>query len=251
MLFLRRLFIAGVALSAITGSVISAHATTLYLKGDVVYRERMALPENAEVEVSLNDVSLADAPSTTISSAIFKPHASSPIPYELKFDSAVIDPKHRYALQARISVDGKLLFVTTENHAVFAGDDNDTQIFVKMVAAAPETFNRMQLVGDWIIKDIDDKKSEGSAPLTITFSQDGLSSIYAGCNRMSSAVTIDASKMVFGTIMATRMACDDVLMKQEQQLSKIISRVQNYTLKDGTLTLLDAQSKPLLVLSRE
>lgn len=246
----RRFLFAGAATISLLSQFGAAHATTLYLKGDVVYRERMALPETAQVEVVLADVSLADAPATIIASTSFVPNHSSPIPYELKFDSGAINPKHHYALQAKISVGEQLLFTTTTNHAVFAGDENDTQIFVERTSSAPETANRQQLVGSWVINEIDGKKPEGRSPLTIMFSSDGRAAVYAGCNNMSAEVKIDNRKMNFGLIMSTQMACDEVLMKQEEKVSKILSRVQNYELAADGLVLLDAQSKPIIKLTR-
>ena len=40
------------------------------------------------------------------------------LPFHLSYDPAQVKPGHRYSVSARIEVDGKLLFITTENHAV-------------------------------------------------------------------------------------------------------------------------------------
>ncbi|MNR67371.1 hypothetical protein D3C85_1913250 [compost metagenome] len=41
-----------------------------------------------------------------------------PLAFNLSYDPLTIEPNHRYSVNARIEVDGKLMFITTENHAV-------------------------------------------------------------------------------------------------------------------------------------
>jgi putative lipoprotein len=105
------------------------------------------------VEVKLVDVSRADGPSKTIAEVSKVVEGQSPILYKLKFDSADIQPGHSYALQARITVDGRHWSTTPTRHPVFAGTDR-TEIFVQCVnnsgAASPET-----PVGRWLAEDID------------------------------------------------------------------------------------------------
>ena len=79
--------------------------------GNVIYRERMALPDIAVLEVQLQDVSLADAPATVISSATISPTGQVPIPFSLDYRPETIDPANRYALSARIEVEGRLMFI--------------------------------------------------------------------------------------------------------------------------------------------
>ncbi|MNO06433.1 hypothetical protein D3C81_2281980 [compost metagenome] len=38
--------------------------------------------------------------------------------FHLSYDPMQVEPTHRYSVNARIEVDGKLMFITTENHAV-------------------------------------------------------------------------------------------------------------------------------------
>ncbi|WP_367272350.1 YbaY family lipoprotein [Phreatobacter sp.] len=57
---------AGFAGLALGLNAAAAMAETRTLSGMVIYRERIALPPSAVVEVKLVDISLADAPSRTI-----------------------------------------------------------------------------------------------------------------------------------------------------------------------------------------
>src|SRR3546814_5741440 len=61
-------------LSALTLSACASTAPagqTIAVTGSVTYRERIALPPTARIEVKLDDVSLADAPSRTLASQRF------------------------------------------------------------------------------------------------------------------------------------------------------------------------------------
>ncbi|NUU35572.1 YbaY family lipoprotein [Pseudomonas sp. C2B4] len=88
------------------------------LDGEVFYLQRIALPPNAVLSVSLQDISLADAPAKVIDEQRGPVKGQVPLPFHLSYDPTQIEPNHRYSINARIEVDGKLLFITTENHAV-------------------------------------------------------------------------------------------------------------------------------------
>ena len=90
------------------------------VSGAVVYRERMALPPNATIIVRLLEVTQADAPAELLAEQIVAPSGRQvPIPFELRYSSERVDPGHSYAVRAEIrDADGRLLFATTEHHAV-------------------------------------------------------------------------------------------------------------------------------------
>lgn len=104
---------------------------TQTLTGTVGYRERIALPLGAEVEVKLVDVSLADAPSTTIAETRFKPETQVPIAFALTYDPSRIDDAHSYALQARITDQGQLMFITTMHYPVLQGGQNMADLMLQ------------------------------------------------------------------------------------------------------------------------
>lgn len=97
------------------------------VKGSVAYRERIALPPNAIVTIKLQDVSLADAPATMIAEQTFETDgAQVPFDFELSYNAADIDSRHRYSVSARIEVDGKLRFINDTAYPVIT-DQNKTQ----------------------------------------------------------------------------------------------------------------------------
>jgi len=83
------------------------------VSGNVSYLDRSALPENAVVEVELVDASRADAPATVLASySTTTAGAQQPFPFELAYDPAQISPGALVLVQARITVDGQLRYIS-------------------------------------------------------------------------------------------------------------------------------------------
>ena len=84
------------------------------LTGSVTYRSRIALPPDARVVVTLEDVSRADEPSTLVATRTIPTRGQQvPIPFELPYDPALIDPARRYAVRAQILRGNEPLFSST------------------------------------------------------------------------------------------------------------------------------------------
>jgi putative lipoprotein len=99
------------------------------VSGTVTYRERMALPPTAVLEVKLQDVSKADTPATLIAEQkITTGGKQVPIAFELKYDPAKIEAKHCYAVSARILVDGQLRWVTDNTYPVLTEGSSATGV---------------------------------------------------------------------------------------------------------------------------
>jgi putative lipoprotein len=96
------------------------------LDGEVFYLQRIALPPTATLSVSLQDVSLADAPAVVLDEQRGPVKGQVPLPFHLSYDPTQVKPGHRYSVSARIEVDGKLVFISTEHHGVQL-DGNDPQ----------------------------------------------------------------------------------------------------------------------------
>ncbi|MDP3782907.1 MAG: YbaY family lipoprotein [Sphingopyxis sp.] len=92
--------------------------------GQITYRERIALPPTAQIEIQLSDVSLMDAPSRTIAQQSFTADGRQvPFAFSLTVDKRPLDPRHSYAVSARITdASGRLMFITdTRNSVAFDG----------------------------------------------------------------------------------------------------------------------------------
>ena len=107
------------------------------LNGVVTYLQRIALPPNAIVEVSLQDVSKMDAPAEVLDSVkIPSAGRQVPIPFTLHYDPAQIDERYTYTVSTRITVDGVLMWISkTHNPVLTRGAPTDNvEILVEQVA---------------------------------------------------------------------------------------------------------------------
>jgi copper homeostasis protein (lipoprotein) len=132
--------IAAVLLALGTSATAGAQGATL--SGTVTYRERIALPPTAVIEVWLEDVSRADAPGAIVGSVRITRPGQVPLKFAMTYDPADVSPARRYAVRARI-VDGKtILFATTDTTLVLTqGHGASPNLVLQMVkqpaAASP------------------------------------------------------------------------------------------------------------------
>ncbi len=103
------------------------------LRGSVAYRERVALPADAIVEVRLSDVSLQDVAAPVVAeTTIATAGRQVPIPFELRYDARSIRPDRTYAVRAAIRSAGRMIFTTdTAYHVITRG--NPTQVDLRLV----------------------------------------------------------------------------------------------------------------------
>jgi putative lipoprotein len=229
-----------------------ALAAPMTLRGTVSYRERIALPRTAVLEVRLLDVSLADAPARTISETRIAARRN-PMRYMLRFDSAAIEPRRTYALQARITDGERLLFINTTRHTVFGPGRNETDIRVEHVArdeARPAS--SAALVGRWLAEDIRGGGVIDRLQSVLELAADGKVSGSGGCNRMSGTATIAGSRIAFGAIASTRMACAPAAMDQESKFFAALRAARSWRVdqRRGKLFLLDMRGRTLMRLAR-
>ena len=114
----------GVALTACSprpdpGKPVAGHGLAA-LTGEVSYRQRIALPPDARLNVRIEDVSLMDAPSVTIAETSVATNGRQvPLAFTLNYDPMKIIPGRRYAVRADIrAADGRLLWVTDTHIAL-------------------------------------------------------------------------------------------------------------------------------------
>jgi uncharacterized lipoprotein YbaY len=91
--------------------------------GTVSYRERIALPPGSLVIVTLEDTSKADAKATMLGEArITIERKQVPISFAIEVEVGLIDPRHRYAVRARIlDPQGALRWTSTQAYLVMTG----------------------------------------------------------------------------------------------------------------------------------
>ena len=92
---------------------------TASLTGVVTYRQRIALPPNAVVRVTLTDVSLQDVAAKVLTEIEVPTDGRQvPIPFRLAYWPERIEATHTYSVRAQIVVDGALFMTSTTSYPV-------------------------------------------------------------------------------------------------------------------------------------
>lgn len=121
----------------VRGPSLTANAVS----GTVTTPERSALPPDAVLTVSLQDVSLADAPAKLLGEQqISMDGQSVPVPYSIAYDPATIDPRNSYSVAARITdAGGKLLFISDTMIPVITRDNPTQDVEIVVVPVPGQT----------------------------------------------------------------------------------------------------------------
>ena len=82
------------------------------ITGFVSYREKIALPPDAELEISLVDVSIADTAAKVIVQKKSSITTQSPISFVLQYPMKDIQEGMTYSVNVRITQSGRLLFIS-------------------------------------------------------------------------------------------------------------------------------------------
>jgi putative lipoprotein len=109
--------------------------------GTITYRERVALPPDAVVEVRLSDVSRQDTAAPVMAETTILPAgAQVPFSFDLRYDPEKIQPEHTYAVRATIRSGGQLRFTTTTaHHVITRGNPKHVDLVLASVAGAGGT----------------------------------------------------------------------------------------------------------------
>ena len=123
----RWLLAGGLAVAALLAAAYGCSESAATVSGTVTYRERIALPPDAVLEVALVDVSRADAPAKVLGRQAIESPGQVPISFVIEYDPADIQANHTYAVQARIREGDDLRWVSTEAYLVIT-DDRPAQV---------------------------------------------------------------------------------------------------------------------------
>jgi len=231
----------------------AAAATTLH--GTVTYRERMALPTDAWLRVTLVD--LATMSPVVGASAGIPAKGQVPIGFAFNVHSDLEGSSGQYGLIAEISSAGQILFGTTTPTPVILGDSRPTAILLHRQPSPPaqpeppepvtppELFDTL-----WTVTSVGGRPAGLAKPPTLSIAPDHRAGGFGGCNNYFTEASIGAEALSFGPAAATRMACAPELMDTETAYFSALTAVASYELDDQGLRLLDAAGIPLIGLVR-
>ena len=213
------------------------------LSGTVAYRERMALPADAVVTVTLVDVSLQDVAAPVIAETTVQPGGRQvPLPFELRFDRGKIDPKRTYALRASIRSGGQLMFIANAIQRVIT-QGNPTHVDLRLVRAGgvPDHATSAGLSGTtWLLEDLGGAGVLDRVEATLEFPETGKVAGKGSCNRFFGSVEISGASISFGPLGSTRMACVEAVMNQETKYLGALQGAERFRI-DGTTLLIYAR----------
>ncbi|MFO1417076.1 MAG: YbaY family lipoprotein [Methylotetracoccus sp.] len=202
------------ALAVVFALPIASDASAATVSGTASYRERIALPPDATFEVTLEDVSLADAPAELIGNLSATPAGQVPIRFDVSYNEGDIKPNHQYAVRARITRAGVLLWTTTRRYPVLTmGAGNRVNLLLeRVVERAASTAPRSITETYWKLTELNG--APVNAPRLRTephlILQSGSRLVGSGgCNRMLGTYTLDGAAIAFGPVASTEMACPD------------------------------------------
>jgi putative lipoprotein len=221
---------------------------SLTLTGAATYRERIALPPEAVLTVTVEDVSLADAPAVTLAQTQSALEGRQvPIPFALTYSRSAVTPDARYAARARVTVGDRLLFITTENNPVDALNPAPIELMMTSVPAAPDVALTETY---WKITGVDGQPvvvtDQAREPSLVLHVQDGRFSGSGGVNRLMGDYTLDGQSLSFGNAGSTMMAGPPEAMQQEQAIVTALGRVRGFSISGDQLTLVDDSGRPVL-----
>ena len=186
-----------------------ALAEQMQLPVSVTFRERIAVPPDAILEVEILDVSRADAAATKLSYMRFK---LDKVPFEasLAYDDALIDERLNYVVSARIMSGGEVIFRNTSSYPVLTRDAAaSADLILQRMPVSVTQKPPHALAGiNWVAFEIGGRMLVADDPPTIAFQEDGRFSFFGGCNRFTGQAEIGEGTVIFPEAIAgTRRAC--------------------------------------------
>lgn len=232
------------------GSMVSStYAAEVSVAGDVFYRERIGLPDSAELTVSL--VKIEDPAAEAVASISVHPTGQVPIVFKLSVDPSKLDSGSPYGLNARIRAEGQDWFATSKPHPLDVNALADpVSIMVTRVVnepdqsaeAAPTSIRDVV----WRLQTLDGSAAHADVHTTITFSGDGSVHGNGGCNRFGSQAKFKGQTLKLERAFSTMMACEESVSHQEGLFLERLNQVSSYRIEGDKLILLDSAEKPIM-----
>jgi len=240
--FDRRQFTAAMALAcALPAFARPAAAAETRVAGTVTYRERIALPENAELTVQLVELVEGDVPGKIVAEQVVSPAGQVPVPFEIVYDTTESDAD-RVGLTARIAADGAVLFESGKPVTVDAAASDGIELMLQRASSEAADAPPISDV-EWTVEEIAGIGDLAGTTPTLSIAQDGRAGGHGGCNRFFATAAVEGDQISFSDIGSTFMACETAVMEVEQAYFAALQATASYRVEGGRLALLDAQGQ--------
>lgn len=225
----------------------------LTIEGTATYRERMSLPPDAMFEATLEDVSLADAPSQVLGQARIDQPGNPPFHFSIEYDPLQVQPNHIYAVRGRIIAGDRTLFTTDQRYQVLT-QGHGSQIGMMMMhrvqgqrqpastaVSLRETYWKLESIAERPITAADQQREA----YLILSAEDGRVTGSGGCNRIAGSYNANERSLRFTGIASTRMACTRG-MDTESNFLNALEQVRSWKILSRQLELMDGSGKTVL-----
>lgn len=232
-----------------------ALADNVTFTGTVTYRERIALPQGAQLRITL--VALPDGRPIAGASATIPAIGQVPLNYALNVRTALSTGP--YGLVAEIRRGGRILFRNAQPTPVDPAMPAPVDILVQSVPGQPAhppvqpppipSSDLIDVV--WTVTSIGGTPVIGTRPPTLSIAPDLRAGGHASCNSYFAEASLTGNRIVFGPAAATQMACAPELMAQENAYLSALAAVAGFEIDGDSLRLLDAAGVALVGLVRD
>lgn len=215
----------------------SADQDAITVRGQIAYRERIALPPGSHAQIQVKDVAVADREAPVVASqTVDLSDRQIPAAFEFDIERDNLVPRGRYSLRARISgPDDQLLWTTDTAHRVDTDKAvNDFGLLMLKRAEGDsqghDAVNSPLTDAEWVVENIADAGIIDSSRVTLNFDADGRLYGRASCNRYHGEYEIDGDRLSVGQTAATLMACAPALNNQERRFLGVLQDARSFDL---------------------
>jgi putative lipoprotein len=229
------------------------------ITGTVAYREKIALPPDAIVQVRLDDASQPETPPKLVAETTVPTAGKQvPISFELPYRAADIVPNRRYVVSAKIVAGGKTLFSSKTPYPVLTrGALTKLEILVQQSGgghpARPQpaaSSGGAGLVGvEWWLVELGaapaiEQPGGQKAHFVLNAEKKSLSGS-TGCNQFFGGFELVDGGLLLAPAGMTLMACPEDVMRQEQAFLAALKAATGYRITGERLELLEGDGQVL------
>ncbi|WP_105214819.1 META domain-containing protein [Pseudoalteromonas sp. T1lg22] len=226
------------------GAQTAAEQKMKTMQVQVLYKDRSMLPPGSQLTVTLSDVSKMDVAAEVIASETVTLDGAPPYDLALTYAADAVKERMRYSVSAKITHNGELRYITTQNNDPFGTTQTQSPIKVMMERVAKPNENLVNTYWKAMKIGTEQVVVQQREP-QITLHQDGRVSGFLGCNQvMGQYVTAQHFGLRFKSLASTRKMCMEQ-MDQEQAFSKVLADTFSYRINGDTLTLKNEQGDAL------
>jgi len=238
-----------------------ALAAKVTLSGQVTYRERIALPDTATLEIQLIDQTLPSLPPRLDVKAPIGP-GQVPLSFNLGFEDSLILPSHAYALVATIAVPEGVMFRNAEPYVLnplapaqpvlVVTDRFVTNTDQATASSEPESAATAPAILDatWSATSIAGAPTLPRNHPTLSIGSDMRAGGSTGCNSWFAQAELHGDAFHLGQIGATLIGCAEPVTKQETAFTQALAQSARWQVSGDTLTLFGLDGAALLVFTR-